>query len=108
MYVWKYGAFCGSDDYVVAQFACINPTWATTLFSSEIALSADPDATGPAVEHLAQLMSRVVLIRLSDGHHWDLTSLVEDAIFGSGPRPPGFQIFGLYPTCGALVGRVDD
>lgn len=104
MYVWKYAAFCGSDDYVVAQLACTNPEWARAQFSDQIASAEDPGKAGKDIEHLAQVASRVVLIRLSDGFHWDLTSLVEEAL-GDTPLLP-ITVFGIYPTCGASHGAL--
>lgn len=108
-YVWKYGAFCGSDEYVVAQFACINPDWPVAVFGDALR-AVDPvlrDEKEKQLGRLAQLMSRVVLIRRSDGHHWDLTSVVEEALEEAGAAFGAPTVFGLYPTCGALQGVLD-
>lgn len=98
LYIWKYGAFCGNDDYVVAQFACSNEDWARSEFGV-----ADRDADSSAYVtggHFGQLVSRVVLIRLSDGYHWDLTAVVADYLgLTESTTDHTANIFGIYPTC---------
>lgn len=98
LYIWKYGAFCGSDDFVVAQFACSNEEWARAEFD---VAGRDPGSTAYVTGgHFGQLISRVVLIRLSDGYHWDLTAVVADYLgLTESATDHTANIFGIYPTC---------
>lgn len=99
-YTWKYGHFCGSDDYVVAMFTCTNEDWLKSVWNTDGLSKTELDT----VLHFDKLMSRIVLIRLADGHHWDLTSLVAKALGSAEDKDPlnSQNIFGIFPTCGPL------
>ena len=98
LYIWKYGAFCGSDDFVVAQFACSNEEWAKKEFG--VVAGVDSPAVVETAGHFGQLLSRVVIIRLSDGYHWDLTAVVADYLgLTESATDHTANIVGIYPTC---------
>jgi hypothetical protein len=99
---WKFAAFCGSDEFVVAHFACANQAWGEVSFKSQAADDHPGD-----VGNLGHVASRAVLIRRADGMHWDLTTLVAEALGVDelATDDPNDRIFATMPTCGPLQRR---
>jgi hypothetical protein len=102
-YNWKFAAFCGSDEFLVAHLACANQAWGEDSFTSQVARDDHPDDVG----NLGHVASRAVLIRRADGMHWDLTTLVAEALGVDelATDDPNDRIFATMPTCGPLQRR---
>lgn len=97
-YIWKYGYFCGSNNWVVAQFALSDTSWPYTEFN--IPSWVQPNSREwDQIGQFGQVLSRIVLIHLPTGSHYDLTAKVATELGVAESASHTGRVLGVYPTC---------
>jgi hypothetical protein len=91
---YKYTEWCGHDDYIVVNAFGTNEAYASEEWTDPVALDD--------IGHLDSFVSRVFLVRLSTGEHWDLGAAVEQYRWSVlGERVQVGDMHACYATCGS-------